>query len=135
MSRVKNGLNAKERQVLEIIKSSKEPITSNEIMRIAPELNKNAVQPALRTLLSMHLIEVADTVLDRNIVSRCFRMTKDAPKIIGELFFEEFKSLQRLADTDVLFAALISNKKGDKSGKAEIEDLKKLIDDYKRKSK
>lgn len=131
MARFKNGLNRKEKQVLEIIKNSEEPITSNEIMMKAPELNKNAVQPALRTLLSMGLIEVTDTVMERNIVSRCFAMTKEAPEIIGNLFLDEFRSLQKLADKDDLFAALITTKKGDKSGKTNIEELKELIEDYK----
>ena len=131
MARFKNGLNKKEKQVLEIIKNAGEPITSNEIMMKAPELNKNAVQPAIRTLLSMGLIEVTDTVMERNIVSRCFAMTKDATEIIGNLFLDEFRSLQKLADKDDLFAALITTKKGDKSGKTNIEDLKELIEDYK----
>ncbi len=131
MARFKNGLNKKEKQVLEIIKNAGEPITSNEIMMKAPELNKNAVQPAIRTLLAMGLIEVTDTVMERNIVSRCFAMTKDAPEIIGNLFLDEFRSLQKLADKDDLFAALITTKKGDKSGKTNIEDLKELIEDYK----
>ena len=131
MARFKNGLNRKEKQVLEIIKNSEEPITSNEIMMKAPELNKNAVQPAIRTLLAMGLIEVTDTVMERNIVSRCFAMTKDAPEIIGNLFLDEFRSLQKLADKDDLFAALITTKKGDKSGKTNIEELKELIEDYK----
>ncbi len=132
MPKEKVGLNSKEKQVLEIIKNTGKPITSNDIMKIAPDLNKNAVQPALRTLLKMELIEVFDTVMDRNILSRRFVMTKDAPKIIGDLFFDEFKSLQKLADTSVLFAALITNKKGDKSGKADIEELKKMIESYKK---
>ncbi len=131
MARFKNGLNRKEKQVLEIIKNSEEPITSNEIMMKAPELNKNAVQPAIRTLLSMGLIEVTDTVMERNIVSRCFAMTKEAPEIIGNMFLDEFRSLQKLADKDDLFAALITTKKGDKSGKTNIEELKELIEDYK----
>ncbi len=131
MARFKNGLNRKEKQVLEIIKNSEEPITSNEIMMKAPELNKNAVQPAIRTLLAMGLIEVTDTVMERNIVSRCFAMTKDAPEIIGNLFLDEFRSLQKLADKDDLFAALITTKKGDRSGKTNIEELKELIEDYK----
>ncbi len=132
MPKEKNGLNFKEKQVFEIIKNAAEPVTSNDIMKTAPELNKNAVQPALRTLLKMGLIEVFDTVVDRNILSRRFVMTKEAPKIIGDLFFEEFKTLQRLADTNVLLTALITTKKGDTSGKADLEDLKKMIDSYKK---
>jgi chromosome segregation and condensation protein ScpB len=130
MPRVKKGINHKERQILEIIKNYKEPITSNEIMKIAPELNKNAVQPALRTLLSMELIEVVDVIMEKNVASRRFKMTENAPKIIGELFLDEFKSLKRLAGSEELFAALITTKKSDKSGKENIEELKKIIEEF-----
>lgn len=129
MPKEKRGINSKERRILEIIKNSDGPITASEIQKRIPEYNKNIIQPSLRNLLALNLIEVADTVIERNLVSRKFTMTKEAPKIIGELFFEEYKSLKSLAGSEELFAALITKNKNDKSGKAEISELRKMLEE------
>ena len=68
-------------------------------------------------------------MIERNLVSRKFTMTKEAPKIIGELFFEEYKSLKSLAGSEELFAALITKNKNDNSGKAEISELRKMLEE------
>lgn len=131
MARIKKGLNDKELQILKIIKEKGGPITSSEIMKIAPEFNKNIVQPSLRTLLSLNLIRVEDTIIEVNIVSRRFVMTEDAPRILGEMFFEEYKSLENLAGKENLFAALITTDKKDKSGRITASSLRRLLDDMK----
>lgn len=132
MPKEKKGLNTKEQKIYEIIKNSQEPITVNEIMKVAPKFNSNTVQPAIRNLLKMGLIKVYDTTVDRNIISRRFVITEEAPQIIGKLFLDEFKALQKLVDTDVLFASLITTKKNDKSGRADIDELKKIVESFKK---
>lgn len=130
--RAKGGLNAKERKVYELIRNSKNPITSSELMQLTG-FNKNAVQPCLRTLLEMKLIEVKDTVVEGNIVSRRFVTTKESDSIISGIFYEEFKSFSKMAGKKELFSALFKADEDPKLMEEELGELSKMLEAYKKK--
>ena len=131
--RVKGGLNAKERKIFELIKNSNNPITSNELMKMTG-YNKNAVQPSLRTLLEMGLIEVKDTVIENNIVTRRFVTTEDSSKAITELFRNEYESFSKHVEKRELFSALFTGERSGKYDMDELEELSKMLEEFKKKN-
>ncbi|MCM1500249.1 MAG: MarR family transcriptional regulator [Clostridium sp.] len=73
-------LNAKEYDILCTIFHSEEPMNVSQILKVHSTLTSNIVQPVIRKLLKLNLIEVADIAIDGNIFSRRFRTTDAAPR-------------------------------------------------------
>ena len=68
-------LNAKEYDIFSTILHSEEPLNVSQIIELHPEMTANIVQPSIRKLIKLNLVEVADITLDGNIFSRRFKPT------------------------------------------------------------
>lgn len=65
-------LNSKEYNILDTILHSEEPLSVTQILKVHPDLTSNIVQPAIRKLLKLELIEVAEIAVDGNIFLETF---------------------------------------------------------------
>ena len=82
--------------ILCTILHAEEPINVPQITKLHPEMTANIVQPAIRKLLKLKLIEVADIAIDRNNFSRRFRPSASANDTIQKMFTDEYIMFNRL---------------------------------------
>lgn len=131
---MKQQLKTKEYEVLQILLNSDVPMTASEIVKKDKRFTVNIVQAILRKLLAMKLIEVADIVYSRNVLSRAYLPSKNASEIIQELFAEDVIQFQKLISKKSLLSALLDSGSSDTEySEKEIEILEKFIQDTKSK--
>lgn len=124
-------LNSKEYDILYTILHAKEPINVPQIIRLHPELTANIVQPAIRKLLKLKLIEVADSAVDRNNFSRRFKPTESATDIIQKMFADEYIMFSRLVSEQTLLSAITQTNNNPEKAKKEISEVERLLQEYK----
>lgn len=124
-------LNQKEYDILCTILHAEEPINVPQISKLHPELTTNIVQPAIRKLLKLNLIEVADITVDRNNFSRRFRPTASATDIIRKMFADEYLVFSRLVSKQTLLNAITQIDQNPEKAKNEISEIERLLQEYK----
>lgn len=124
-------LNAKEYEVLCIIFHAEEPINVPQISKLQPELTANIVQPAIRKLLKLKLIKVADIAVDRNNFSRRFKPAESATDIIQKMFADEYIMFSRLISEQTLLSAITQTNNNPEKTKKEISEIERLLQEYK----
>lgn len=117
-----------------MILHSEEPLSVSQLVKICPDLTANIVQPAIRKLLKLKLIEVADISVDGNILARRFRPTADAPDILQKMFVDDYLRFKSLVSGQSLFSALVRADESPDEARREIAELEQLLDKYKKKS-
>lgn len=127
-------LNAKEYDILCTILHSEEPLNVPQITRIHPGLTANIVQPAVRKLLKLNLIEVADIAVERNNFSRRFKATSAAPDIIRKMFADDYILFRRLVSEQTLLSAMVEADTDPEKVQQEISELEQLLQEYKNKN-
>ncbi len=127
-------LNPKEYNILNMIFHSEEPLSASQLIKIQPGLTVNIVQPAIRKLLKLKLIEVADISIDGNVLARRFQSTADAPDIIEKMFMDDYLRFKRLISGQSLFSALLRADHRPNDAQNEIAELEQLLDEYKKKT-
>ncbi len=126
-------LNEKEHEILYTILHAEEPLTVAQIIKHHPEMTANIVQPAIRKLLKLGLIEVADIVMDRNIFSRSFQPASGSSDIIRRMFMDEYIRFSRLVSGQTLLSAMIQADDNPDTAQQEISELEQLLEEYKKK--
>ena len=124
-------LNPKEYDILCTILHAEEPVNVPQIIKLHPELTTNIVQPAIRKLLKLNLIEVADITLDRNNFSRRFKPTASATDTIQKMFADEYMVFSRLLSKKALLSAIMQIDKNPEKTKKEISEIECLLREYK----
>ncbi len=124
-------LNSKEYDILYTILHAEEPVNVPQIIKLHPELTTNIVQPAIRKLLKLNLIEVADITLDRNNFSRRFKPTASATNTIQKMFADEYMVFSRLLSKKALLSAIMQIDENPEKTKKEISEIERLLREYK----
>lgn len=124
-------LNAKEYTVLCTIFHAEEPVSVPQITRLHPELSANIVQPAIRKLLKLKLIEVADITIDGNNFSRRFKPTDTATDTIQKMFADEYIMFSHLVSEQTLMSAITQADRNPEKVKKEISEVELLLQEYK----
>ena len=109
-------LTNREYDVLKIIYDSEKPLIASEVTTKMEGLTINTVQAVLKKLLRTEIIEVAEIVYSGTVLSRSYKVGKNAPAIIAKDFANEIKKYDGFVDYDKLIAAL--EKQRDKAKKA-----------------
>lgn len=128
-------LNSKEYEILCTIFHAKEPINVPQITKLHPELTANIIQPAIRKLLKLKLIEVADIAVNRNNFSRRFKPTKSATDIIQKMFADEYIMFSRLVSEQTLLSIITQTNNNPDKAKKEISEIERLLQEYKSANK
>lgn len=126
-------LNPKEYNILNVILHAEEPLSVSQLIKTQPGLTANMVQPSIRKLLKLKLIEVADISIDRNILARRFRPTAAAPDIIQKMFVDDYLRFKALISSQSLFSALLRADDSPDAARHEVAELEQLLDEYKKK--
>lgn len=128
-------LNAREHQILCIILNSGAPLTVAEIISAHPELTANIIQPAIRKLLRLKLIEVADIVMNRNIFSRSFQAAPGATEIIQKMFMDEYLQFKKMISSESLRSAMMQADSSPEEADREIARLDDMLKEFRDKNR
>ena len=127
-------LNSKEYNILDTILHSEEPLSVTQILKVHPDLTSNIVQPAIRKLLKLELIEVAEIAVDGNIFSRRFKLAPTASEAIQKMFVDDYLQFSRLVSTQSLLSAMMQADDNPEKAMQEIAEMKKLLQEYKERN-
>ena len=127
-------LNSKEYNILDTILHSEEPLSVTQILKVHPDLTSNIVQPAIRKLLKLELIEVAEIAVDGNIFSRRFKLAPTASEAIQKMFVDDYLQFSRLVSTQSLLSAMMQADDNPEKSMQEIAEMEKLLQEYKERN-
>lgn len=103
-------------------------------MKVHPDLTSNIVQPAIRKLLKLELIEVAEIAVDGNIFSRRFKLAPTASEAIQKMFVDDYLQFSRLVSTQSLLSAMMQADDNPEKAMQEIAEMEKLLQEYKERN-
>lgn len=124
-------LNAKEYDIFSTILHSEEPLNVSQIIELHPEMTANIVQPSIRKLIKLNLVEVADITLDGNIFSRRFKPTVAASDIIQKMFVDDYIHFSKLVSSQSLISAMIQADNNPEQAMQDIREMEQLLREYK----
>lgn len=130
------SLTNRDMDVLEILWNNEDPLTVTQIVANGDEgLTVNTVNAVVRKLLKLNLVEVADIVYNNTSLCRSFQPTPKARETILAFFTSEFDRFHSQISTSSLVAALLTTDKDKKRREADLEELEKYLEEYRRSIK
>lgn len=126
-------LNAKEYDIFSTILHSEEPLNVSQIIELHPNMTANIVQPSIRKLMKLKLVEVADITLEGNIFSRRFKPTASASDIIKKMFVDDYIHFSKLVSSQSLMSAMVQADNNPDQAMQDIDEMEKLLQEYKGK--
>ena len=126
-------LNAKEYDIFSTILHSEEPLNVAQIIERHPNMTANIVQPSIRKLMKLKLVEVADITLEGNIFSRRFKPTASASDIIQKMFVDDYLHFSKLVSSPSLFSAMVQADSNPDKALQDIQEMEQLLQEYKGK--
>ena len=126
-------LNAKEYDIFSTILHSEEPLNVAQIIERHPNMTANIVQPSIRKLMKLKLVEVADLTLEGNIFSRRFKPTASASDIIQKMFVDDYLHFSKLVSSQSLFSAMVQADSNPDKALQDIQEMEQLLQEYKGK--
>ncbi len=126
-------LNAKEYDIFSTILHSEEPLNVAQIIERHPNMTANIVQPSIRKLMKLKLVEVADITLEGNIFSRRFKPTASASDIIQKMFVDDYLHFSKLVSSQSLFSAMVQADSNPDKALQDIQEMEQLLQEYKGK--
>lgn len=125
-------LNTKEYDILSTIIHSDEPLNVSQIIALHPDMTTNIVQPSIRKLIKLNLIEIANITLEGNVFARQFKPTAVAPDIIRKMFIDDYLQFSNLISKQVLINAIIQADNDPDKAMWDIEEVDTLLLEYKK---
>ncbi len=125
-------LTKRDMDILNILWNSSSPMTAAEIAGAKEGLTINTVQAVLRKLLKQELIEVADIVYSGTVLCRNYRASVSAEEITLSRFTNEIRRFSDKISASSFVAALLDRETDKEIRAEEIQNLERLLKDYKK---
>lgn len=116
----------REKEIMDILWNSNKALTASEIISYNQELKMPTVQAVLKKLLTSNIIEIAEIVYSGNVLSRTYRPCISADEYVNV----QYKNLSKSLSPVNLFSSLLGSTN---PSIEEIEEIEKLIAEYKRR--
>lgn len=126
-------LNEKEYDILSTILHSDQPLNVSQIIDFHPSMTANIVQPSIRKLMKLNLVEVADITLEGNVFSRRFKPTAAAPEMLRKMFVDDYVHFSKLVSGQTLISAMVQADNDPSKAMQDIDEMEKLLWEYKKK--
>lgn len=133
ISTLNKYLNSKEYDIFSTILHSEEPLNVSQIIELHPKMTANIVQPSIRKLMKLKLVEVADITLEGNIFSRRFKPTASASEIIQKMFVDDYIHFSKLISSQSLVSAMVQADNDPDKAMQDIDEMEQLLREYKEK--
>lgn len=89
-------MNEREKNVLNILWGSDNPMTSSDIVNQHQNLTQSTVIAVLRKLLKMGLVEVVGVTHSGKVLSRTYRPSANSKQYVIKALLEEFKMVSNI---------------------------------------
>ena len=127
-----DDLTRKDFEVLSVLWDSKEALSYGMMVERYPKMNANTVQAELRKLLNKKLVEIDHVGYSGRVLCRYYRPTMTPDAFAAKGFAQEYEKCAIHASGADFMRAFLDGKKSKKAKKTEIEELEKLIEEYKK---
>ena len=111
-------LTNKQLEVMEVLWDADEPLKASDIVDRNKNININTAQAALKTLLKLNYIKVADIFYSGTVLCRCFAPAIEEREYLNSVLSSKPRGLS-------VISALIS----ENADEAMLDELQKMIDD------
>ena len=128
-------IHPRELEILNILWNSDVALTSADIIEEGNRLSQSTVQAVLRKLLNEGLVQVEGVTHSGNVLSRTYKPTEASRDVITKQFVNNYSDIQNIVSKRSIFAAMLNMETDSDKRKAEIEDLKKMLDAFDNKNK
>ncbi len=134
MSKQNNEFKLTEREIdiLNILWSAGKPLVASDIHKLDNSISLNTIQAVLRKLLSKKLIEVAEIVYSRTVLSRSYRPTISFHDFSMQGIVKQIKDLDKSISTPSIVATLLEYEKNEE---VIIEQLEEMLQERKKQLK
>jgi len=126
-------IHPRELEILNILWNSKEALTSSDIIAKGNRLSQSTVQAVLRKLLKEGLVQVEGVTHSGNVLSRTYIPTEASRDVITRQFVNNYSGIQNIVSKQSIFAAILNMEPDSKKRRAEIDELKALLDTFDQK--
>ena len=99
-------IHPREIEVLNILFSTDQAMTSGDIVMAGKRLSQSTVQAVLRKLAKEGHVAVEGVAYSGNVLSRTYRPTEQAKETVKKQIMEEFRTVQHIVSTDELIEEL-----------------------------
>lgn len=124
--KLKRSLSKREKEIMDILWNSSEPLTASEIIAQNSDLKMPTVQAVMKKLLKEEIVEVSSIVYSRNVLSRSYKPMISADEYVSSQYCNLTKNLS----VTNLFVSLLGSTQPTIE---EIEEMQKILDKYKNK--
>ena len=111
-------LTNKQLEVMEVLWDSDEPLKASDIVERNKNININTAQAAIKTLLKLNYVRVADIVYSGTVLCRCCAPAIDEREYLNQILSTNSRGLS-------VISALISETADEEM----LDELQKMIDD------
>lgn len=123
-------IHPRELEILNILWNSDVALTSSDIIEEGNRLSQSTVQAVLRKLLKDGLVQVEGVTHSGNVLSRTYKPTEASRDVITKQFVNNYSGIQNIVSKQSIFAAMLNMESDTEKRKAEIQDLKEMLNAF-----
>lgn len=112
-------ISQREREVLGIMYSADQALTSSQIVNLGNGMTQSTVQAVLRRLMAADLIEVQGITYSGKVLSRTFGVTEKAKELLIQHFLEFLRTYKSIIGLRVVIRGMFEMEE-DEMGKKEL---------------
>lgn len=125
-------LTGREMDIMNILWNSQKPLIASEIAEYRSDLTINTVQAVIRKLLKYQLIEVADIVYSGTVLSRSYKPSISSEEYAVHEVTSDYLAFQKYLSKPKLVSALLDTEESTDKALTTIEELQKMLIEYKK---
>lgn len=126
-------LNQRELEVLKILHSSDQAMTSTQIVHSGDGLTQSTVQAVIRKLMAADLIEVQGITHSGNVLSRTFSATEKSKEVLNQRFLDFFRDHKGIVGLRAAILDMFEMEEDEAKKAEDIRELEKLLKELKAK--
>ena len=125
-------LTGREMDIMNILWNSQKPLIASEIAEYRSDLTINTVQAVIRKLLKYQLIEVADIVYSGTVLSRSYKPSISSEEYAVHEVTSDYLAFQKCLSKPKLVSALLDTEESTDKALTTIDELQKMLIEYKK---
>ncbi len=128
-------INQRELEVLKILYSSDQALTSSQIVNAGDGMSQSTVQAVIRKLMAADLIEVKGITHSGNVLSRTFGVTERSREVLNQRFLEYLRAYKNVIGLRAVVGGMLEMEEDETKKGEYIKVLQKLLAELKDQEK
>lgn len=124
-------LNQRELEVLKILHSSDQALTSTQIVKAGDGLTQSTVQAVMRKLMAADMIEVQGITHSGNVLSRTFGATEKSREVLNQRFLDFFRDYKSIIGLRAAILGMFELERDETKKAEDIRELEELLAELK----